>query len=287
MNFFKLFSRRSSSLPEEVHVSEATQRPVSVERYPEDWDSAPDPHASDSDEVCSEEESYGVNPVAETERACVEAAVYLTLTHAEISEEVDRTKPGLSDSADTDVLRKEELCREEGSSSSSGVVTAYEGDLQRKESEATEELLREVWVHTGEEVDYSPISDSEGASAISPSELGRSYERSMSFVSKSVVEETQRLLSEVSTCMENGGTLLELNKILERSHGSLSWKKINTACKKLGLHLCTREYLGEGLREDLLSRSWSRAPMRLLRSRELRAVRRAFCVKVRQWPAWY
>ena len=295
MNFLKLFSRRSSSLPaEEIQVSEETQRPVVVERYLGTQDFAPDSRALDGDEpeVCSEDESYGAENVAETDRACVDAAAYLN--PAQVSGEDDRRKPTPSDSGDSGFLRGEELFCDEGSSSSS-VVKVYAEDLQGQENAVTEERFSEVrqplfedWVHKAEEVDYSPISDAEeGASAISPSELGESYARSISFLSKSVAEETQRLVSEVSSCVESGGTLLELNKILERSHASLSWKKINAACKKLGLHLCTREFLGEGLREDLFSRSWSRAPMGLLRSRELRAVRRAFCVKLQRWPLWY
>lgn len=186
--------------------------------------------------------------------------------------------------------------QEEAASSSSDVLVVYEdqrGLWRQGPTEAEEELPNDGWGHRADEIDWSPISTGEGeASELLEARRDEPSEQAGSSFRPPDSDEVKisNLIAEVCSCMANGGSLLELNRLLERSHRSLSWKKINVACRKLGLHLCTREFLGqEKLREGLAAVPWSRAPMSLLRNHELRAVRRAFCVRVNRpaWPAWY
>ena len=101
-------------------------------------------------------------------------------------------------------------------------------------------------------------------------------------VSTSLDDRIQTLVSAVAACATNGGTLQELSDVLEESHRDLhlSWKRINRACRNMGLCLSTRRLLGEYLREELVCKYWSRLPRGLLRGRRLKAVRRAFCIQL-------
>ena len=92
----------------------------------------------------------------------------------------------------------------------------------------------------------------------------------------------ERLLESVETLLWGGGTLQDLNGLLRATHAvtGLSWKKINRACRRLGLGLVSHVFHRYDLRRNLLWHQEMRVPVAYLRTPELREVRRAFCVKL-------
>lgn len=92
----------------------------------------------------------------------------------------------------------------------------------------------------------------------------------------------ERLLESVETLLWGEGTLQDLNGLLRATHAvtGLSWKKINRACRSLGLGLVSHVFHRYDLRRELLWNQELRVPMAYLRTPELREVRRAFCVKL-------
>lgn len=92
----------------------------------------------------------------------------------------------------------------------------------------------------------------------------------------------ERLLESVEGLLWGGGTLQDLNRLLRATHEvtGLSWKKINRACRRLGLGLVSHVFHRYDLRRELLWHQELRVPMAYLRTPELREVRRAFCVKL-------
>jgi hypothetical protein len=189
-----------------------------------------------------------------------------------------------------------QACQEGEPSSSSDVLSACDAGFERQ---APTGSGVGVWERLEDEIDWSSSADSsphsegeEAAPKLTDAWCSEPFERARPFLGlseSSDQEKVQSMLAEVSSCIANDGSLLEVNRLLERSHASLSWKKINAACRTLGWNLCTREILGlPDLREALSSRPWTRIPMSLMRNQELRAVKRAFCVRVAR-PAvyWY
>ena len=103
-----------------------------------------------------------------------------------------------------------------------------------------------------------------------------------SYISSSTETKKSLLLYSITTLLEAGGSLVELNDALERQHRELrlSWKKINAICRDLGLCLSDRTCYGGALHAELSSKSWQRVSLASLRNLNLRAVRRAFCITV-------
>ncbi|NDH07955.1 hypothetical protein EBX93_18920 [bacterium] len=136
---------------------------------------------------------------------------------------------GITDSPIVDAR----FSQEEAASSSSDALVVYEdqrGFRRQGPTEAEEELQTDDWGHREDELDWSPISEGEGevsellgARHDEPSEQAASFFRPPG----SDEEKISSLIVEVCSCVANGGSLLELNRLLERSHCSLSWKKIN------------------------------------------------------------
>lgn len=112
---------------------------------------------------------------------------------------------------------------------------------------------------------------------------GTPHEPSLMLASSMSYRSELALVDAVTHSVLRGDGLVDLNLVLQKSQRELglSWKTVNAACRRMGLCLSTRRLLGGDLSWSLRAWPQNRVPRAVLRDPRLRAVRRAFCVRVR------